>query len=423
MKQRMGIWFCLALFLAVMGCTTYRGTNNNFSYLYDKRAFTLHPEFMVYHESPDSSQLYFKINTGELLYVRESKAKPFSAAVKISYQIYSSIDSDALIDSSSTVVIDTDNQQVQKNLIGKVSIPLKSKAEYTVQIKAVDINRQQTSVAYVNVDKTTPNSRQNFLVKDRESGLPLFNNVLNNQQGPVLIETNKPGTKVFGRYYNREFPLAAPPFSTQNSKPFNYEADSLFEVQNPIGSIELEVPYQGFVHLQLDTSNKEGLTLFSFSGEYPKINRIETMLPPMRYLTSEKEYSGITSEEDMKKALDEFWLDRAGSKERAREVIRSFYNRVQDANTYFTSYLEGWKTDRGLIYIIYGTPNAIYKTKTNETWVYGEENNMMSITFNFRKVKNPFTDNDYALSRNQIYKSNWYRAVESWRQGRVFSTN
>ncbi len=45
----------------------------------------------------------------------------------------------------------------------------------------------------------------------------------------------------------------------------------------------------------------------------------------------------------------------------------------------------------------------------------------MSLSFSFEKVENPFTNNDYALSRNQLYQSSWYKAVESWRNGRVYS--
>ena len=32
--------------------------------------------------------------------------------------------------------------------------------------------------------------------------------------------------------------------------------------------------------------------------------------------------------------------------------------------------VEGWRTDRGLVHIIFGTPNSIYKNDDTETWIY-----------------------------------------------------
>ena len=35
-------------------------------------------------------------------------------------------------------------------------------------------------------------------------------------------------------------------------------------------------------------------------------------------------------------------------------------------------------------------------------------------------MENPFSENDYVLKRNYAYKSPWYVAVESWRNGKVY---
>ena len=102
----------------------------------------------------------------------------------------------------------------------------------------------------------------------------------------------------------------------------------------------------------------------------------------------------------------------------------------------FTSHLEGWKTDRGMISIIFGPPSYIRKTKSAEIWYYGQQSNSnlnaynslndpmriqsSGLKFTFDKVSNPFSMNDYELDRNYSYKSSWYRAVESWRKGKVY---
>ena len=124
--------------------------------------------------------------------------------------------------------------------------------------------------------------------------------------------------------------------------------------------------------------------------------------------------------ENKKIAVDNFWLKATRNPDRGKKIIREYYTRVQDANEYFMSYLDGWKTDRGMIYIVYGLPDVVYKTSVSESWIYGEEGNLMSLNFTFVKVNNPFTDNDYILNRSPIYQSSWYVAVEAWRQGIIY---
>ena len=82
----------------------------------------------------------------------------------------------------------------------------------------------------------------------------------------------------------------------------------------------------------------------------------------------------------------------------------------------FSSYQEGWKTDRGLIYIIYGPPSEVYRKTGEEEWIYGERNNPLSIKFYFYNIENPFTLNDYSLNRQPTYKTSWYIAIENWRR-------
>ena len=81
--------------------------------------------------------------------------------------------------------------------------------------------------------------------------------------------------------------------------------------------------------------------------------------------------------------------------------------------------MEGWRTDRGLVHIIFGTPTTIYRSARGETWIYGEESNLMSTTFTFVRRSSPFSENDLVLERDPLLKGAWYRNVESWRNGRV----
>jgi GWxTD domain-containing protein len=172
--------------------------------------------------------------------------------------------------------------------------------------------------------------------------------------------------------------------------------------------------------LRPDTADNKGFSVFVLDESYPYVGSSSDMLRPLRYITSLQEYERISKATNVRQAIERFWKDAASDRERARDAIRIYYGRVENANRHFTAQVEGWRTDRGLVHIIFGIPTTIYRSDLSETWVYGEENNMLSLTFTFTKRENPFTNNDMILDRDPTLKGAWYRNVESWRNGRVY---
>ncbi len=90
----------------------------------------------------------------------------------------------------------------------------------------------------------------------------------------------------------------------------------------------------------------------------------------------------LNSEEEINAFLQGFWqkLDpTSGTPE--NEVKDEYYRRWAYANEHFADYREGWKTDRGRVYIIYGPPDDIdhfrrtvaigkQTAKALEAWIY-----------------------------------------------------
>ena len=74
------------------------------------------------------------------------------------------------------------------------------------------------------------------------------------------------------------------------------------------------------------------------------------------------------------------------------------------------------------ISIIYGKPISIEKRSSYEIWKYGQGGNYQSpsLSFTFYKQENPFTENDFQLKRDYLYKPGWYRALDIWRAGRIY---
>jgi GWxTD domain-containing protein len=412
--------FVMILFSLISCGPGRRASNQNVAFLYKKDQISLSPQYMVLHLNDSVSELHFRISSSEVLYAKAAPNEPFSAQVKISYRLFDDYDSHIIFDTASIVIKDVANADLLRDLVSRVGFNAKLGYNYLMEVTCTDLNRNISKKTFINVEKTSSHNRQNFLLLSADTKVPLFRYFLKNNEAEILFNrtVEKP---LFVRYYKRDYGIAAPPFAMVNPKPFEYRADSIFTIPVEDNSALINFQNPGFYHIQLDTLyNRDGLTLYKFEGGFPEVKTIDDMLFPLRYVTNKQEYENIVKSEDKKDAIDQFWLNLAGNQDRARELISIFYNRVQDANNLFSSFIEGWKTDRGMIYIVFGPPNIMYKSSDRESWIYGEDNNMMSLNFTFYKVENPFSDNDFTLDRSIIYKNSWYRAVDLWRQGRVY---
>jgi len=149
---------------------------------------------------------------------------------------------------------------------------------------------------------------------------------------------------------------------------------------------------------------------------FPKVTLHSQMLDALRYITSSKEFQQLTAYKIPKQAVDSFWIANTGRSDLATELIRKYYMRVETANKLYTSFTDGWKTDRGMIFIIMGKPSGVFRSFSQEVWIYGENDDPGALRFYFNKAQNPFTDNDYVLNRNPYYKSVWYQNVQLWRR-------
>lgn len=62
------------------------------------------------------------------------------------------------------------------------------------------------------------------------------------------------------------------------------------------------------------------------------------------------------------------------------ELMEEYYSRVEYANKNFKHYIEGWKTDMGMVFIIFGSPNNVDRhpfdinSKPYEVWYYYQIN-------------------------------------------------
>jgi GWxTD domain-containing protein len=412
------------LMMSILACQTpSKISNQNLSYSYRKSENILHPQYTVQHTNAQTSMLHFSISTSELLYVRSGESKTFTARVALTYRLLTSYDSKQAIDTGSVLVIDKEYSDKPSLLVAKTEFKAIYPNNYVLEVIVQDLNRNISSKSVINIYKSSFQTAQNFLLTDTNYNQPIFRNTLLKEETVNLHYTG--GIKnntIFVRYYNRQFPLPAPAFSTFTPKPFDYVADSIFTINiDTLGKARLHFENLGFYHLQLDTNIKEGFTVYRFNEQFPYLTSPEQLIPMLRFITTRQEFEDLMAQADKKRAVDDFWQKNGGNNERAKSILKTYYTRAQEANLYFTSYCEGWKTDRGLIYTIFGQPNTLYKQENAETWVYGEDASYKSLSFVFVKVINPFSENDYQLNRSDMFKDEWYKSVDAWRQGRAYN--
>jgi GWxTD domain-containing protein len=110
---------------------------------------------------------------------------------------------------------------------------------------------------------------------------------------------------------------------------------------------------------------------------------VDDMIGPLLYVTDGDDWKKLTkaSEEEQDSVFQAFWKSRdpsPGSPE--NELFDEFYKRVDLANRNFGySRKDGWRTDRGRVFIIFGPPDRVDRSTPSRytqgdyvVWYYDE---------------------------------------------------
>lgn len=413
--------FSIVFFLLFFSCKSNKVNQVSNDKLYKKENNQLNAQFFVYHTSDSTSQLYYNIPNESFVYKKTDTSDFFFSNVKLFIKLS---DTEKLIkpDTFSVIIQDRKSELTNFEIISSYEFKLPKSRDYLMDIEVIDRNSKSNYVYSLNIEKTSIYGKANFLITN-VFNQPNYPSFFKPNDG-IYFQSKRNTEKVFQvDYFKTAFRLAPPPFSYELMPKFSYKPDSTFTIYQHEDKFELSLPNKGFYHVKTNIETKEGITFFVFESVYPKIKNTEQMILSTRFIMSKKEFDNCLNASNQKEMIDKFWLEIGGSQERAKELIKKYYGRVQEANKLFMSYQEGWKTDRGMIYIVFGAPSKVTKYKNGEVWTYSNNGNSAEVNFTFNKVINPFTDNDYYLERGEHYKIPWYQAVDMWRQGRIYIDN
>jgi GWxTD domain-containing protein len=213
-------------------------------------------------------------------------------------------------------------------------------------------------------------------------------------------------------FYRQQFEPASPPFAEKELRvdPL-LVADSIFWFP---ANEPLSLKSEGLYLLQEDTTAIEGVAFRVGSEAYPRISRLDELAPPLVFLTTRDEFDRLEKAAGNKLEFDKIILEITRDKERAKTFMRNYYRRVELANQYFTSYKEGWKTDRGMVFMIFGLPDELTYTGSTEVWSYSA----FGRRFSFVKRGSIYSPDHFVLARNRQYADVWFSTIDLWRKGR-----
>ncbi len=410
----------LSLLFLLLMIACYSGSRlsqPDYTYLYNPEQKLIKPDLKVYHNSADSSTLYFRIKADDILYGKMQSDSNLTTRLLMKYKVYDYENKDVLLDSATIGLIDRGQNENTDYLQGKVNMYMPIGKLYRLRIYFRDEYKDLNTVYEQLYDKRLNGNQEFYLLKQNGkivyNAVATKNNSISVHKSPLITTTNYELDSA-----NHQFKMTPPPFvmdAGQQQINFSYRSNLVFEdslLISNIGRLNRLIPAD---------SQLLRMHFFYFQDDYPYITELEQMIEPIRYISTTAEYKRIKNALNLKKEIDAFWMKIGKDENTAKSLIREYYKRVEIANRYFGTYREGWKTDRGIIFIVYGQPSTIYKDLNSESWIYGEENNILSVKFTFRKIRSEESDNIFILQRSEDYKSNWYRAVDDWRQGRINS--
>lgn len=258
---------------------------------------------------------------------------------------------------------------------------------------------------YTTIDPLWPVT---FSLTDPSGSTVLTSAIPVNQSYAIRNQTL--GKKVFGFYYRQAFAPAPPPFIKKSSEDKIMKADSSFVLSND--SFSPVKP--GLYLLQQDTLAAEGLSVLATVTSFPKYNRVEQLTGPLTYLTSTPEQNSLMEAGGDKSKFDKVILGITRDASRAKTLIRSYFSRIESANRYFSGHKEGWKTDRGMIYVVFGPPTEVSRTTMNEIWYYKDTRQK----FVFYRSGSVYSPVNYFMERGDQYTTPWYSTVDLWRKAR-----
>jgi len=143
---------------------------------------------------------------------------------------------------------------------------------------------------------------------------------------------------------------------------------------------------------------------------------LELALEQMKYIPGSKSEINRMKKlpfEEKRKAFHEYWKKKDPYPDTPHnEFMNGYFNRIANSNEFFASSItsrEGWQTDMGMVYVLFGPPNEIERhpfdmnSKPYQVWLYYSINRSFvfvdEIGFGLYRLTNPISYHEHEVLR------------------------
>jgi GWxTD domain-containing protein len=422
--------FALIIIIAVSCRSSQTSVDSkDLSYLYNPTKNPISPRYNFVRKTDNTADFSVKFFASDLFFSEANPRGVPMAMILVTIKLYN-VTSGTTLSDTAVMNLSIVKETGKNEYVYTTELKVEQGQKYMTEVKILDKLRLSVVQAFVPFNTLSEFNKYNYMARGHFDKNQLFNPVLKQNEYVNLVYTRGPADSLYVSYYEPFKPIPDPPSMLLPEKTLDYPPDTTFVLPYSVAQ-PVMFPRKGIYLCSVKKELKDGFTFLNLGQEYPSMTSPETMIDPLAYLASQDEMNAMRTALKPKMALDDFWIKLGGNVDKSRELIRIYYTRVLYANYYFTSYKEGWRSERGMIYIIYGPPDKVYKSAEGESWGYRKPFLRSSwggrfsvkedyIFFNFRKKDNIFSDNDYFLSRSETLITFWDQAISSWRKGLVF---
>lgn len=386
--------------------------------MYNPYSTTIHPKVFVKKKNLNDIDLYVIINDAELLFSKANAQKANIANVRIFYKIMESYEKTTLIDSCAKNITITKDTEAKTYAI-KIKVKPTELTKFVIQTTVTDVIRGKMSLHFTNVDKTDPYSDDNYMITRSRDHQPQAEHYLK-LNDDVRIDYLAPSQFAIINTSTLPHPDEIPESPYASTPATN---DTIIFNNNTSQTLGYTLhPNKTQIYATTaDTNKYYNFALPCFGGDFPNINTPDEMIQPLAYIATPEEYSELSTSNNRKLAVDDFWYTCTHDIKRAKELIKIYYTRAIFSNILFTDHRKGIFTDRGMVYIVLGPPKILAITSNTEIWTYKNTKTGQNVKFVFQRQKSQFGSETYVLRRSTELKPYWDKAVQTWRKGSIFT--
>ncbi|MBM4165420.1 MAG: GWxTD domain-containing protein [Ignavibacteria bacterium] len=272
--------------------------------------------------------------------------------------------------------------------------------EYIISVQVRDVEtrklfRMQKSVHVQEFGESAFEISDIMLMRGRDETnepLPNISQILERETNEqklyyeVYAKNESQNAKFMVRIFTRQMEeLFCDTMSTTLAKGRNTIVFNFKKLELPVGEDSLELISKIQTDSTYELPKRTMAIRTRWKGIPANISIIDEAISQMVYISTSEEMDSLQekaiSDDERRQRFEQFWKRRDPTPQTERnELLEEYFSRVTYANKQYAVQGSGWRSDRGMVYIIFGNPDNIERhpfdieIKPYEIWSYYDQN-------------------------------------------------